>query len=81
MSEPCLLRLKDPKSKKIRMILAVHVDDMIVAGSKRDCDWLHSALSQVFPVQQLGGAYLVYRMLIQAGCAKGYSTYSANRIY
>ena len=54
MSEPYLLRLKDPKSKKIRMILAVQVDDMIVAGSKKDCDWLRSALSEVFPVNDLG---------------------------
>ena len=33
MSEPCLLRLKDPESNKIRLILAAHVDDMIVAGT------------------------------------------------
>ena len=46
--------LKGPKSKKIRMILAVHVDDMIVAGSKKDCDWLRSVLSEVFPVNDLG---------------------------
>lgn len=50
MSEPYLLRLKDLKSKNIRMILTVHEIYMIVARSKKDCDWLHSAWSEVFQV-------------------------------
>ena len=49
-----MLRLLDPKSKKVRMILAVHVDDMIVAGNSKDCKWLHERLCKVFPVNNLG---------------------------
>jgi len=53
-SEPCVLRLLDSKSKKVRMILAVHVDDMVVAGNSKDCKWLHERLCKVFPVNNLG---------------------------
>ena len=53
-SEPCVLRLFDSKSKKVRMILAVHVDDMVVAGNSKDCKWLHERLCKVFPVNNLG---------------------------
>ena len=52
-SEPCVLRLLDSNSK-VRMILAVHVDDMIVAGNSEDCKWLHERLCKVFPVNDLG---------------------------
>ena len=53
-SEPCVLRLLDPKSNDTKVMIAVHVDDMIVAGNKLDCDWLRSALSEAFPVNNLG---------------------------
>ena len=53
-SEPCVLRLLDPKSKTVKIMLAVHVDDMIVAGSKLSCEWLRNVLSEKFPVNNLG---------------------------
>ena len=53
-SDPCVLRLLDRKTRKIKMILAVHVDDMILAGNEKDCDWLQKTLSEVFPVNNLG---------------------------
>ena len=36
------------------MTLVMHVDDMIIAGSSRDCEWLRAALSKSFPVNNLG---------------------------
>ena len=36
------------------MILPVHAEDMIVAVSTKSCDWLRSALSEVFPGNDLG---------------------------
>ena len=36
------------------MILAVHVDDMVIAGNSKDCEWLHERLCKVFPVNNLG---------------------------
>ena len=36
------------------MILVMHVDDMIVGGCERDCEWLRSVLSKTFPVNNLG---------------------------
>ena len=52
-SEPCVLRLLDSKPNAAKIMIAVHVDDMIVAGSKSDCDWLRDSLSKVFPVNKL----------------------------
>ena len=48
------MRLLDPKSKTVKIMLAVHVDDMIVAGRKLSCEWLRIALSEKFPVNNLG---------------------------
>ena len=53
-SEPCVLRLLDPESGAVRLMIAVHVDDMVVAGNDDDCDWLRRSLSRVFPVNNLG---------------------------
>ena len=53
-SEPCVLRLLQPDSNTVRMMIAVHVDDMIIAGNDDDCDWLRTSLSRIFPVNNLG---------------------------
>lgn len=36
------------------MVLAVHVNDAIVAGSNTDCDCLHKHLDRRFPTNKLG---------------------------
>ena len=53
-SEPRVLRLLQPDSDTVRMMIAVHVDDMIVARNDDDCDWLRTSLSEVFPINNLG---------------------------
>lgn len=36
------------------MILVVHADDIIIAGSDQDCEWLPLASSKAFRVNNLG---------------------------
>jgi len=52
LADPCIFRLMD--GPKVKMILAVHVDDMIIAGKKADCDRLRDSLAKTFPTKNLG---------------------------
>ena len=54
LSDPCVLRLTDAKARKVGIVLAIDVDDMVVVSSEQDCDWLKSTLSETFPVNHLG---------------------------
>ena len=36
------------------MIVGVHVDDMILVSSEKDCLWLQERLSDFFPVKHSG---------------------------
>ena len=42
------------KEKRVTMMLAVHVDDMVIAGSKDDYERLLKFLNRSFPVKNLG---------------------------
>ena len=52
-SDPCVLRLIDDKTRNVRVVFAIHIDDMVVRSSEQDCDWLKSTLSETFPVNHL----------------------------
>ena len=52
-ADPCIFR-KTRKDGRIRMMLAVHVDDMVVAGNSADCNRLHKHLNKRFPTNNLG---------------------------
>ncbi len=52
LADPCTVRLMD--GPQVEMILAVHVDDMIVVGTKADCDHLRESLAKTFPTKNLG---------------------------
>ena len=50
--DPCIFRLMGDEG--VKMILAVHVDDMIVVGRGQDCENLRASLSKSFPTKSLG---------------------------
>ena len=39
---------------KIELIMAIHVDDIVIAGSDETCRDFHAALSTKFPTNNLG---------------------------
>ena len=51
--DPCIFRLRDHKGK-VEIMMAIHVDDMVVAGKKDDCDKLRKYLNEAFPLNDLG---------------------------
>ena len=52
LTDPCVFRRMN--GERVQMMLAVHVDDMIVVGSKHDCSELRSSLGPSFPIKDLG---------------------------
>ena len=38
----------------VKLILVVHVDDILVSGKKEACDELHHTLNENFPTENLG---------------------------
>ena len=51
-TDPCVFRmLVDGKAK---LIMAVHVDDIVIAGSDEACRDFHAALNTKFPTNNLG---------------------------
>ena len=54
-ADPCIFRLMDEESDSVRMMLAAHVDDMVLAckGAK-ECESLRAFLSESFPTNNLG---------------------------
>ena len=38
----------------VKLILVVHVDDILVSGEKKACDELHNTLNRNFPTENLG---------------------------
>ena len=50
--DPCIYRLMN--GDRVRVIVGVHVDDMIVVASNEDCLKLQKKLSKFFPVKHLG---------------------------
>ena len=52
LADSCIFRVR--KGSKVTMMLAVHVDDMIVAGTEDDCKALHKFLNENFPKNNLG---------------------------
>ena len=38
----------------VKLILVVHVDDILVSGEKEACDELHHTLNENFPTENLG---------------------------
>ena len=52
LSDPCIFRFLE--GNDVRMIVGVHVDDMIAVSSEEDCLWLQKSLVDYFPVKHLG---------------------------
>ena len=52
--DPCIFRLKNKSSGRVSMMLGAHVDDMIAAGYKDDCDRLCLHLRESFSTNILG---------------------------
>ncbi|CAM9228118.1 unnamed protein product [Discosporangium mesarthrocarpum] len=50
-ADPCLFRYVS--NYDVDLLVAVHVDDMIVVGRRNDCDSLSKALSFEFPTNNL----------------------------
>ena len=38
----------------VKLILVVHVDDIVVSGKKEACEELHHTLNEIFPTENLG---------------------------
>lgn len=53
-ADPCTFRMIG-KDGRVRMMLAVHGDDMIVAGSSADCYGLYKHLNKRVQTKHLGG--------------------------
>ena len=50
----------------VELIMAVHVDDIAIAGPDEACRDFHAALNTKFPTNNLGEYYLVYWLCFQA---------------
>ena len=51
-TDPCVFRMV--VDGKVELIMAVHVDDIVIAGSDVACGDLHAALNTKFPTNNLG---------------------------
>ena len=51
-TDPCVFRMF--VDSKIELIMAVHVDDIVIAGSDEACRDFHAALSTKFSTNNLG---------------------------
>ena len=51
-TDPCVFRMV--ADGKVELIMAVHVDDIVIAGSDETCRDFHAALSMKFPTNDLG---------------------------
>ena len=69
LADPCIFRLMEGSSVKV--ILAVHVDDMIVVRTKKDCDHLRDLLSKSFPTKNLGELNWYMGCLYERNRSKG----------
>ena len=52
LADPCIFRLRN--GKDVKMVVGVHVDDMILVSAEKDSLWLQEKLSDFFPVKHLG---------------------------
>ena len=51
-TDPCVFRMV--VDCKVQLIMAVHVDDIVIAGSDESCRDFHAALVTKFPTNNLG---------------------------
>ena len=51
-TDPCVFRMVE--GGKVELIMAVHVDDLVIAGSDEVCRDLYAALNTKFPTNNLG---------------------------
>ena len=51
-TDPCVFRMV--VDGKVELTVAVHVDDIVIAGSDETCRDFHAALSMKFPTNDLG---------------------------
>lgn len=49
---PCILRLQG-EDANVKIMMAIHVADMVVAGTKADCDGLREYTYKLFVVHHL----------------------------
>ena len=50
--DPCVFRMV--VDGKVELSMAVHVDDIVIAGSNETCRYFHAALTTKFPTSNLG---------------------------
>ena len=53
-TEPCVFYLRDNEIKKLKLVLAVHLDNIINAGLPRDSKWFKKQLQKHFKIKDLG---------------------------
>ena len=51
-TDPCFFRIS--VDDKVELFMAVHVDDIVIAGSDETCTDFHAALKSKFPMNNLG---------------------------
>ena len=51
-TEPCIFRMV--VDGKVELIMAVHLDDIVIPGSNETCKDFHEALVVKFPTNKLG---------------------------
>ena len=51
-TDPCVFRMV--VDSKVELIMDVHVDDIVIAGSDEACKDFHAALNNKFPPNNLG---------------------------
>ena len=54
LTDPCVFYLRDQETNKLRLVIAVHVDDTIIAGKPEDIRWFKDQLQQRFKIKDLG---------------------------
>ena len=63
-TDPCVFRMI--VDGKVELIMAVHVDGTVIAGSDEACKDFHAALNTNFPTNNLGEINLVFWLCVQA---------------
>ena len=54
LMDPCVFYLRDKETNKLKLVIAMHVNDTIIARKPEDIKWFKEQLQQQFKIKDLG---------------------------
>lgn len=60
LSDPYILCLRDSKTKGLKLILSVHVGEIVIVESEEDCALVARDAVEILPCKGSASAYVVY---------------------